>query len=202
MVLMVKPFMPSGKVRYFNHENLQEAWDWLREPEKLEVSAEQVTPYKNITVAVDFSPYSKHAVKRGLELAKLYGTGLTLLNITEEIHPYPAYYGVSITGYIYDEELVEKQNKELVSLAKNEIDQLISSLATDIKIKPEVLSGDVKTTLLSYLEAQNTDLVIFGTKKKVGVAKLMGSTPRYIQNYARCEVLIVPLFDSTGFKEN
>ena len=201
MVLMAKPFMPSGTVRYFDRENLQEAWNWLREPQKLQASAEQVTPYQNITVAVDFSPYSKHAVKRAIELAKFYNAKLTLLNVIQEIVPYPAYYGDSIMGYIYDPALLDKQNKELLALAKKEMDDFIATLNTDINIKPEVLSGEVKTTILSYLEAQESDLVVFGVKKKKGIAKLLGSTPRYIQNNARCEILIVPLQDAAGFEE-
>ena len=32
MIAMVKPFIPSSMAHYFNRENLQEAWDWLREP--------------------------------------------------------------------------------------------------------------------------------------------------------------------------
>ena len=30
MALIAKPFLISSEVRYFNRENLQQAWDWLR----------------------------------------------------------------------------------------------------------------------------------------------------------------------------
>jgi len=197
MVMMVKPFMPSGKVRYFNRERLQEAWDWLREPEEFEESAEQLRPYKRITVAIDFSPYSKHAVKRAIELAKYYQAQLTLLNIVQELTPYPAIYGESMLAYDY--EILNKQNKELISEAKNQLLEYISTLDTDIKINAEVISGDIKSTMLSYLESTNTDLAVFGNEKKKGLSKLLGSTPQHIQNYARCETLIVPLMNTVRF---
>jgi len=196
MTLMAKPFLPSGTVRYFDQEALQQAWDWLREPEELDELANEINPYRQITVAFDYSPYSKHAVKRGLELANYYNVELTLLNVIEEIIPYPATYGDAVTGYIYDPELLAKQNKENLDFAKNKMSDYMASLDTDVEIKPEVLSGNIKESILSFIEAQNCDLVIFGSKKQTGITKLLGSTPRYIQNHARCETLIVPLVDS------
>ena len=196
MTLIAKPFLSSGTVRYFNREELQQAWDWLREPEELEDLADEINPYRQITVAVDCSPYSKHAVKRGIELATYYNAELTLLNVIEEITPYPVTYGDEITGYIYDPKLLAKQNKEKLDLAKKEMNHYIASLDTDVAIKSEVLSGNIKETILSFIEAQNCDLVIFGSKKKTGIAKLLGSTPRYIQNHARCETLVVPLVET------
>ena len=196
MALMAKPFFPFGAVRYFNQEALQQAWDWLREPKELDDLVNEITPYRQITVAVDYSPYSKHAVKRGIELAKYYNVELTLLNVIEEIIPYPVTYGDVSTSYIYDPELLAKQNKENLDFAKKEMGNYIASLDTDVVIKPEVFSGSIKETILSFIEAQNCDLIIFGSKKKTGIAKLLGSTHRYIQNHARCETLIVPLVDS------
>jgi len=199
MVAMVKPFMPSGTVRYFNHENLQEAWDWLREPEKLEMSAEQLLPYKTITAMIDFSLPSEHAVKRAVELAKYYQANLNILHIVQEILPYPSVYGDGISGTIYNPELLEEQNETLIKNAESQLDSYVKTLGSGVTIKAEVLSGDAKKTILSFLESSNTDLAIFGSKKKKGINKLLGSIPHYIQNYASCETLVVPLMDTTGF---
>ena len=201
MIAMVKPFMPSGKVRYFDHENLQDAWDWLREPEKLEQLAEQLLPYKTITAMVDFSLPSKHAVKRALEMAKYYQANLNILHVVQEIEPYPSIYGDGISGYIYDPDLLLEQNEALIKQAQIQIDKYVKSLNSDITIKTQILSGETNKTILSFLESSNTDLAIFGSKKKKGLNKLLGSTPQYIQNYARCETLVVPLMDTTGFKK-
>ncbi len=200
MVAMVKPFMPSGSVRYFDHENLQEAWDWLREPEWLEQSAEQSKPYQTITVAMDFSLPAKHAVKRALELAKYYQSKLNILHIVEEITPYPTMFGDDISVYAYTSDLLKEQNDSLIEQAKAQLDDYIETLDSDVSINAEVLSGDAKKTILSFLEASDTDLAIFGTEKKKGFNKLLGSTPRYIQSHARCETLVVPLINMVGFE--
>ncbi len=200
MVAMVKPFMPSDSVCYFDHENLQEAWDWLREPEWLEQSAEQLKPYQTITVATDFSLPAKHAVKRALELAKYYQVKLNILYIVEEIRSYPAMYGDNISGYLYTSEKLKGLNDSLIEQAKAQLDDYIETLDSGVSINAEVLSGDTKKTILSFLEASDTDLVIFGTEKKKGLNKLLGSTPSYIQNHARCETLVVPLINTVGFQ--
>lgn len=200
MTLMVKPFMPSDNVRYFDRDNLQDAWDWLREPQLMEQAAEQVAPYKTIVAAIDFSAYSRHAVKRAIEVATYYQAQLRVLHVVQEVVPYPAYYGDDMLGYIYDPEILSKENDELVAQAKKQMDEYIATLTTDIQIKPEVLMGDPDKTILSFLESSQADLVVFGAKKKRGINKLLGSTPHYIQNHARCETLVVPLVNPSSFK--
>ncbi len=201
MAAMVKPFILFADVKYFNREDLQAAWDWLREPERLRQSAENILPYKRIVAPVDFSLASKHAAKRAIELAKLYEAHLTMLHVVQEIIPYPIYLGDDFSGYIYDPELLLQQNNELVTQAKQLMDEFIAGLETDLEIQAEVVTGDIERTMLSFLEADNTDLAVFGGKKKSGISKLLGSTPQYIQNHARCETLIVPLYDLTSFTD-
>ena len=197
MVMMVKPFMPSEKVRYFDHEKLQDAWDWLREPQSIKASIEQLTPYKVITVAFDFSPSSKHAVKRAIELAKHYQAQLSLLHVVQEIIPYPAYLGDDMVGYAYDPEILSEENENLLKQAKTQVADYISSLNSDIDIQADVLSGDTNNTILSFIESKQCDLLVFGAKKKKGINKFLGSTTQYIQNHSRCETLVVPLQDTT-----
>jgi len=199
MAAMVKPFVLFADVKYFNREDLQKAWDWLREPEKLQQSAEVILPYKSIVASVDFSLASKRATKRAIELAKQYKARLTVLHVVQEIIPYPAYVGDDLMGYVYDPVLLAQQNEELIAQAKQLMEEFVADLKTDMDIQAEVVSGDIEKTILSFLEADNTDLAVFGGKKKSGISKLLGSTPQYIQNHARCETLIVPLYDLTSF---
>jgi len=201
MALMAKPFMGPGRVRFFSRDELQEAWDWLREPFLIEQIAEVVVPYGHIVAGVDFSLHSKHAVKRALDIAKHYNAKLTLVHVVPEIVPYPAYYGDSITGYIYDPVLLAKQNQELIELGQKQLESYIETLNTDVEITPEVISGDAGRALVSYLEAQNPALVVLGNEHKKGLSKLLGSTARYVQDHARCETLIVPFIPAAGFND-
>ena len=195
MAFIAKPFLISGEVRYFNRENLQDAWDWLREKQEFEKAAEQLLPYKNIVVAVDFSLYSKHACKRAIELANYYKASLTLFNVAIEYVPYSAY-GDSMSAFLIDDELLAEQNKSLIEAVESEMKAFTDDLATDYPVTSKVISGEIKTGIVSYLEAQNTDLVVFGARKKKGLNKLTGTIPNYVQSHSRCEILIVPVQDS------
>lgn len=192
MTIMAKPFLGQGEIQYFNRENLQDAWDWLRERQDLEKAANQLMPYQNIVVAVDFSVFSKHAANRALELASLYHASVTLLNVAQEFVPY-SYYGDSMQTYIIDPSIIERQNEQYVKNGEQDMQAFVQSLSDDREVQTEVLSGETASTIVSFLQAQNADLVVFGAKKRRGLGKLLGSTPYYVQNHTRCETLIVPL---------
>jgi universal stress protein A len=199
MTMMAKPFMLLGKVRYFDRERLQEAWDWLREKENLEVAAETLLPYKGILVPVDFSLASIHACKRGIELAKQYGAKLTLLYVAQDIIYSQSIYETNLdTGdtafsYPLDYELSQELTKQKFEMLNHQMDGFIDHLEADMPIQSSVTTGDIKGTILSYAEAQNTSLIIFGLKKKKGIKSILGTIPHFIQNHANCEVLLVPL---------
>jgi nucleotide-binding universal stress UspA family protein len=192
MALLAKPFLLSSEVRYFNRENLQDAWDWLREKQEFEKSAEQLHPYKNIVVAVDFSLYSMHACKRAIELANYYQASLTFLYVVQEIIPYTLY-GDPMGNNFVDLTIIEEQNKQAIDAAKSQMKAFVNDLDTDLTIESKVICGEVNYSIVSYLEAQDVDLVIFGAKKKNGINKLLGSVTHYVQNHSRCEILIVPV---------
>lgn len=190
MVLMIKPFILSTKVRYFDREHLQSAWNWLREEQILEASAEQLAPYKNIVVAVDFTAHSKHACKRAFELADFYQSSLTLLNI--------AHYSTHSITLTLGEDLneihvLEDQNNHRVVAAESQMKAFIKSLDTERPLISKVISGNTSSSIVSFLEAQSTDLIVFGTKQKHGLSKFMSSTTSYVQSHSRCEILIVPV---------
>lgn len=201
MVAMMKPFMPANSVQYFDRESLQQAWNWLREPMQLKRASKELKPFQNIAVAVDFSIYSTHAAKRAIELAKFYRTDLTLLHIAEEIVPYTYAYDDFAMPYPFDPELIAAQNQQQINAAKDRMDQFIESLSDNdsITLHSQVISGNINRTILSFIQAHQVDLMVFGGKKKTTVDKLLGSVPHYIQNHANCEVLISPLQEPAGF---
>ncbi|AZG73560.1 STAS/SEC14 domain-containing protein [Shewanella livingstonensis] len=195
MAVIAKPFLLSSEVRYFNRENLQDAWDWLREKQEFEKAAEQLQPYKNIVVAVDFSLYSKHACKRAIELAHYYQASLTLLNVVEEVIPYTLY-GDPAGNNVVDLNIIENQNKQAIKAAQSQMKAFVNDLDIDFTLEAKVICGEVNYSITSFLEAQHVDLAIFGAKKKQGINKLLGSVPHYVQHHSRCEILIVPVQES------
>lgn len=192
MALIAKPFLISSEVRYFNRENLQQAWDWLREKQEFEKAVEQLQPYQNIVVAVDFSLYSKHACKRAIELANYYQASLTLLNVVPEVLAYTLY-GDPVGYNVVDLDIIKDQNKKNIDAAQFQMKAFVNDLDTNFPIETKVICGEINYGVVSFLEAQHIDLAIFGAKKKKGINKLLGSVPHYVQNHSRCEILIVPV---------
>ena len=60
-------------------------------------------------------------------------------------------------------------------------------------VHSEILWGTPKTTILSYAEAQQVDLILMGSHGRRGLAKLIGSTTNGVINNARCDVLSVSM---------
>ncbi|KVX02416.1 STAS/SEC14 domain-containing protein [Shewanella frigidimarina] len=192
MALIAKPFLISSEVRYFNREDLQQAWDWLCEKQEFEKAVEQLQPYQNIVVAVDFSLYSKHACKRAIELANYYQASLTLLNVVPEVLAYTLY-GDPVGYNVVDLDIIKDQNKKNIDAAQFQMKAFVNDLDTNFPIETKVICGEINYGVVSFLEAQHIDLAIFAAKKKKGINKLLGSVPHYVQNHSRCEILIVPV---------
>ena len=196
MTALGKGFI-STEVRFFKRDELQKAWDWLRGIDAGEQVGAQTTaeieplkPYSHIVVAVDFSPHSERAVSRALELARLYKARLSLIHTVEHIaYPYYDYDMLMSTPYDFldeDQPIHDSAVKRLKHIAA-ELDY------PDVQY--EVLWGVAKTTVLSYAEAQNADLIVAGSHGRHGIARLMGSTSTGIVGNARCDVTIVRLPD-------
>jgi len=74
----------------------------------------------------------------------------------------------------------------------------LASMTKKVKlpdVQHEVLWGSPKSTVLSYAEAQNVDLIVTGSHGRHGLARLMGSTASGILHGARCDVTVVKLPD-------
>jgi len=201
MTLLSTPFI-QGKVKYFNRVALQDAWDWLRIKtySNDELADMPIKSYKKIMVCVDFSPHSRHAARRAIELSKVFNSQLLFVNVVDESALYDIYYdpagmGFSMTefsqaGAVGADSLIES----LIDKAKSQM----ASLSNEFKLdqgQGVVLTGRPKTTLNSYAEAQEVDLIVMGTHGRRGMDSVLGSSTRYVQNHARCEVLSVPLLN-------
>lgn len=189
-IVELADLLTSTDIRFFDRDDRQLAWDWLREGDKVLEPAEpepEISPYQHILVAVDFSRFSTAAVKRAVELGQHYGAKLSLIHAVEPL--------VFITGdtdgvvvpYDYAE-----QEQILFDSASARLEKLTKSL-NYAKSHHEVLWGTPKSAILSYAEAQNVDLIVAGSHGHHGLARLMGSTSSALVHSTRCDVVVVKL---------
>ncbi|MGK0271829.1 MAG: nucleotide-binding universal stress UspA family protein [Cocleimonas sp.] len=201
MTFLTSPFIKGG-LKYFERPALQDAWDWLREKEPSidELADAPIDPYKKIMVGVDFSPFSKHAAKRAIELSNQADVELVLVNVVNENVLYDVYsgpigLGLSLGALSQDTiNILDTSIASYVNKSEDQMKELITELGLN-QTQGVVLTGRPSTTLNSYAEAQNIDLIVMGTQSRRGMEAIMDSSTRYLLGHSRCEVLSVPLFD-------
>ncbi len=183
--------MSSTDIRYFNRDDLQAAWTWLREgdvePATETLPEPVVEPYRHILVAIDFSRFSQAALKRAVELGRHYDAKLSLIHALE-----PIVFATGDTdGVIVPYDYVEQEHL-LFEAAKKRLDKLAGSLDYP-NASHEVIWGAPKSAILSYAEAQSVDLIVAGSHGHRGLARLMGSTTSALVHSARCDVTVVKI---------
>lgn len=195
---MIGSAFSETKIRFFYSDDLQEAWNWLRaggkkeEKPSTEVLDEpaprELMPYERVLVALDFSSHSDLALARAVEIARHYNAKLLLLHVVESIF-YP---NLDVDPLMLNPVDFMEMDQAAHDYAAARIKKLADNLDYP-DIQHEVLWGTPKSTVLSYAEAQNADLIVAGSHGKHGIARLLGSTAGGIVHGAGCDVIVVKL---------
>ena len=187
----------ESKIRFFYKNNIQDAWDWLREGNdnsalEIETALRSVEngaqPYQHLLAALDFTPHSNQVLARALELANLYGAKLSLIHAVENTF-YPDL-GTDLSMF---------DPAEFADLDQKRHDRaklLMEKLAKDLdysRVEYEVIWGGPNSAILSYAEAQQVDMIVVGSHGRHGLGRLLGSTARSLVHNARCDVFVVRL---------
>jgi universal stress protein A len=199
MTLLSNPFI-KGEIKYFNRIDLQDAWDWLRikKYSNDELADMPIKPYKKVMACMDFSPHSKHAVRRAMKIASESNAELVLVNVVDESALYDLYYDPAGMGFTMTGSSQEGNEgsltlvESLIDKAKKQMTAMVTELGLSQK-QGIVLTGRPNSTLNTYAEAQEVGLIVMGTHGRRGIDHILGSSTRYVQAHARCEVLSVPL---------
>ncbi len=189
-IVKLAGLLTSTEIRFFDRDDLQLAWNWLRDGDKALEPSEpepEISPYQHILVGVDFSRFSTAAVKRAVELGRYYGAKLSLIHAVEPM----VYVTGDTDGVVVPYDYVE-QEQILFDAAIARIEKLAKSLDYP-DLHHEVLWGTPKSAILSYAEAQHVDLIVAGSHGHHGLARLMGSTTSALVHKARCDVVVVRL---------
>lgn len=138
---------------------------------------------KKILVPVDFSDYSKHALRYAIDFAKHFNAEIVLISVIEPMI-YPADFSMGQVAIpATDQNLHERIEKELEELEKQEI-------ADKVKSKRIIKSGKPFYEINETAREENIDLIIIATHGHTGVEHLLfGSTAEKVVRKAPCPVL-------------
>ena len=148
---------------------------------------------KNILVPIDFSDFSKNALRYSVNFAEHFNAKLHMIYVVEPAI-YPADFSmgqVSIPSL--DIDMTERAKEELEQLAKEEV---APHVQTEILIK----SGKPFLEIIQSAAELDIDLIIIATHGHTGMEHLLfGSTAEKVVRKAPCPVLTLrePL---KGFK--
>jgi nucleotide-binding universal stress UspA family protein len=140
---------------------------------------------RQILVPIDFSTYSKNALRVAVPMAEQFGAALRLVYVVEPtIYPADLGFGQVVFPNV-EEELVEKGTKEL----RNIIDLQIPGTT---KATSTVRTGKPYQEILAEAAESGVDMIVIATHGHTGVEHMLfGSTAERIVRNARCPVLTI-----------
>ena len=136
-----------------------------------------------VLVPIDFSDYSKSALKYAVNFVKHFSAQLFLIYVVEPVIYPPDFSMGQIAIPSVDLEMDKRAIEELNKLAEQEI-------PAEIKVKSIVKTGKPFIEILETASEENVDLIIIATHGHTGVEHILfGSTAEKVVRKASCPVL-------------
>ena len=156
---------------------------------------------KKVLVPIDFSDYSKNALKYAVNFAKSFNADIILIYVVEPVIYPPDFSMGQIAMPSINTEWDNRAKDELQKLAKSEIAEIAN-------VKTVIKTGKPFVEIIETAKEENVDLIIIATHGHSGVEHILfGSTAEKVVRKAPCPVLTLrePLkgFDyKEGIKKN
>jgi len=136
--------------------------------------------FSRILVPVDGSGYAENAVRHASDLARKYGSSVTLIHVVAT-----KVYAMAEVGVLISKDL-EKEGKEILRKSQ----ELASSLG--ISANTKLASGVPAEEILRFADSEKFDLIVMGSRGLSEVkAFLLGSVSDKVSHHAKCPVLVV-----------
>jgi len=138
---------------------------------------------KKILVPIDFSDYSKNALKYATNFSRQFNAEIILVYVVEPVI-YPPDFSM---GQI----ALPSVNIEWDTKAREELDKLANSeIAENINVKTVLRTGKPFLEIIETASEENVDLIIIATHGHSGVEHILfGSTAEKVVRKAPCPVL-------------
>jgi nucleotide-binding universal stress UspA family protein len=136
-----------------------------------------------ILVPIDFSDYSKSALRYAVNFAKLFKADIFLIYVIEPVIYPPDFSMGQIAIPAVTTEFDERAKEELKKLAKNEI-------PPELKVTTIIKTGKPFVEIIETAAESDVDLIIIATHGHSGVEHILfGSTAEKVVRKAPCPVL-------------
>jgi nucleotide-binding universal stress UspA family protein len=150
---------------------------------------------KLILCPIDFSEFSERAYRHALSLAEHYQAKLVAQHVVE-LWRHPS------ASFVASPELYEEFGRALGKSGMKQLQEFIKNQPHG-EIQPELLvqEGVAADSILSFAQAQKTDVIVMGTHGRRGFDRLMlGSVTDRVMRRAPCPVLAIckPPHDSVA----
>jgi nucleotide-binding universal stress UspA family protein len=149
-----------------------------------------------ILVPVDFSPFSREALKAALDLARHYEARIDVLHVLAE-SSFPSLYGAGAL-------LLYGEKPDLEHDARVAMKALIDEVRpSNFRMNAHIVKGDAADGIIEYANEQRPDLIVIPTQGLTGLEHaLLGSVAERVVREAPCPVYIVkPLAYATPESE-
>ena len=138
---------------------------------------------KKVLVPIDFSDYSKSALKYAVNFVKQFNAELILIYVVEPVIYPPDFSMGQIAIPSVDLEMDKRAVEELTKLAQKEIPH-------EVKVYSVVKTGKPFIEIIETAAEENVDLIIIATHGHTGVEHILfGSTAEKVVRKAPCPVL-------------
>ena len=138
---------------------------------------------KKVLVPIDFSDYSKSALKYAINFSKQFKAEVILVYVIEPIIYPPDFSMGQIAMPSVNTEWDERAKDELAKLAKNEI-------PAELPSKTVIKTGKPFVEIIETATEEDVDIIIIATHGHTGVEHILfGSTAEKVVRKAPCPVL-------------
>ena len=141
------------------------------------------TTINKVLVPIDFSDYSKSALRYAVNFAKSFNAEIILIYVVEPVIYPPDFSMGQIAMPSINTEWDDRAKDELQKLAKSEI-------IGAVKVKTIIKTGKPFVEIIETAKEENVDLIIIATHGHSGVEHILfGSTAEKVVRKAPCPVL-------------
>ncbi|MGD1837632.1 MAG: universal stress protein [Nitrososphaeraceae archaeon] len=142
----------------------------------------------NVLVAIDGSENSIRAANYAIELSTKFKAELAVLTILDVSLKH--FTSTFLTAPTYGKDV----DKEKIRANKHHETIKLIGKESGISVRSEIISSSISPvgTIIDYIENNNIDLVIVGSRGLGGFKKLvLGSVASGLMSYSKCPVLVV-----------